>query len=462
MEFEFVLRSKCLRNLIILRPPEDTKMFNIKIGKKKINLPFYTASAFSTEITRIINQDSTIDEIEINIDDSIAQKIEDVLKGNSVIFRNKNDARLFFIFGKEIGNDEFLIPLSEYNKRERLSEVTKENVIDRINDIKLEVSEYEIDVSIYEKEFAFIAKNMSVIGKDPKFIAWCCEEGNNELALAIMNRQDILTRDECEFFDIVINICQNNKDKECFKPYNLLECIKFEYCSYDCYTRFIDFIKTNNDLSTGLNKNIIARCFERILKRSYPNQEEQIVEGRHKRFYKSKQTKDIDNGCLVELFNDVNSKIGPQGLQWIGNDGRVAIQALIGKKDDPKLNYHNIPWERNSKGDKWWNENHPWYEITFGEKYICPTGYALMGRKLCNGNLVKGWKLYGQKKNDSWVTLDEHKDSVFGFREVRTFEIKTNDMFKAFKIEMTQPENTGNWAFCIGQIEIFGDIYLKY
>ena len=39
------------------------------------------------------------------------------------------------------------------------------------------------------------------------------------------------------------------------------------------------------------------------------------------------------------------------------------------------------------------------------------------------------------------------------------FLINANESYNSFKIRMTKTNTIGDWALCLGQIEVFGDIY---
>jgi hypothetical protein len=388
--------------------------------------------------------------LDMKIDENCICKIESVLNCRSVKVENKKEAVVFAVFGQQIGNDEFKNPLRKFIEKENV-DISESNVMQRIEYNTLAAAEGKLDGTIFEREFSFIAKNMSVLGFNKEFLNWCIKEENNGLAKMIMNRKDIVISDEDELLNIILNICKH-AEKASFIPFNLLECVHFELCGAESHKKLIEFFKTCNELSSGHGKGIIISCFEKIIG-SYEIKKEKLIEGRHRRFYLSKREKNIDDGCLVALVKDVKCAC-PEGLTLFN-----PIDYLIGKHDDLTLNCHNIPWELNCGRD--WENNHPWYELTFGNKIIHPTGYALMGRKYCNGHFVKGWKLYGRKIDGTWVDLDIHQNEPFTRCEVRTYDINTEDEFISFKFEMTEPETTGNWAFCIGQMEIFGDIFIK-
>ena len=57
--------------------------------------------------------------------------------------------------------------------------------------------------------------------------------------------------------------------------------------------------------------------------------------------------------------------------------------------------------------------------------------------------------------------MNSVSNEPFSFAENRTFPLKTSKSFNAFKIEMIDTNTNNAWALCIGQIEVFGDIYRR-
>ena len=81
-----------------------------------------------------------------------------------------------------------------------------------------------------------------------------------------------------------------------------------------------------------------------------------------------------------------------------------------------------------------------------------------MGRRTSSANLLKGWDFFGKDRRDQWILLSSFSNKQFAQNEVRTYNISSNEAFSAFLIKMTEPESSGYWTFCMGQIEVFGDI----
>ena len=154
-----------------------------------------------------------------------------------------------------------------------------------------------------------------------------------------------------------------------------------------------------------------------------------------------RKTSDIYNGCLSFLRTELTSVLPPNEAWSTGN-----IQSIVG--NPTPVNAHNDPY-KNPPG---------FIEIYFGTKYIFPFAYSLMGRRYDGGRL-KSWEFYGRNKNNQWILLHKEDNNPLFRSEERTYQIKAKESFNGFKIYMTESNDDGNWALCLGQIEVFGDVY---
>lgn len=151
----------------------------------------------------------------------------------------------------------------------------------------------------------------------------------------------------------------------------------------------------------------------------------------------------VFSGYLAFLKNDLTSKL-PENKTW-GN-----VKGIKGIVGEPIIyNVHPTPHL----------EPPSWYEIYFGDKYIVPSAYFLMGRRNSYANLLKSWNFSGKTINNEWKVLHSVVDKQFSFYENRTYILKGNEPYKAFKLEMTKADSNNAWALCVGQIEVFGNIY---
>ena len=151
------------------------------------------------------------------------------------------------------------------------------------------------------------------------------------------------------------------------------------------------------------------------------------------------------DGCLNRLRKDLTSRI-PDNTHWI--NGVNGIKDLVGTKN--VVNAYSTPY----------NINNPFIEIYFGDKYIYPVAYYLMGRRLQGyTNFLRSWKFSGRNKKGEWILLHKENDKTFSFGENRTYLVKPEEAFNGFRIEMTDTDSAGTFALCLGQIEVYGNIY---
>ena len=152
----------------------------------------------------------------------------------------------------------------------------------------------------------------------------------------------------------------------------------------------------------------------------------------------------IYDGCLTYLRNSLTSEIA-EGRKW----SESGIKSLVGTKTP--INEHVEPFDSPPA----------FFKIYFGQYYIKPISYSLMGRRISqfNDNYLQGWDFYGRNKNNEWVLLSSYSNSMFNFAEERHFPLEDSDFYSGFMLKMTQPDSSGKWALCIGQIEVHGYIY---
>ena len=153
---------------------------------------------------------------------------------------------------------------------------------------------------------------------------------------------------------------------------------------------------------------------------------------------------DIFDGCLSYLRESLTAVL-PPGQEFI-NGG---IKNLVGTKE--VFNARNDPFE-----------NPPaYFEIYFAEKFIFPTAYSLMGRRSekYKDSYLKSWEFSGKNRDGNWVLLHSETNKPFKFAEERTFPLTVSESFNGFKISMTEKNTNPDWALCLGQIEVFGDIF---
>ena len=159
-----------------------------------------------------------------------------------------------------------------------------------------------------------------------------------------------------------------------------------------------------------------------------------------------RDTSDIFNGCLSYLKETITSEFS-EGESWAG----IGITGLVGSPT--QYNTHNSPGTHQNVS----------LQIFLGGKYILPCAYSLMGRRdpTYKDSYLKGWVFYGRNKNNVWINLSSYSNKAFSFGEKRTFLLNSSESYNAFMLKMTETNTDNNWYLCLGQIEVYGDIYSK-
>ena len=153
----------------------------------------------------------------------------------------------------------------------------------------------------------------------------------------------------------------------------------------------------------------------------------------------------IYDGCLTYLRSELVGEL-PEGQRWETNSAN-GITNLIGCEES--INEHNVPY----------NLPPSYYKIYFGNHFIKPTSYTLMGRRAATGNYLKGWNFFGLNIKKEWVLLSSYSNSLLQPKELRTIDIDNHGPFIGFMLKMTEPEASNTWALTIGQMEVHGYIY---
>ena len=162
-------------------------------------------------------------------------------------------------------------------------------------------------------------------------------------------------------------------------------------------------------------------------------------------------TRKYFDGCLNRLRKDLTSII-PDNTRW--TNGVNGIKDLVGTEE--VVDAYSTPFDI----------KYPFIEIYFGNKYIYPVAYYLMGRRYKGyTNFLRSWNFMGRNKKGEWILLHEENEKPFSFGENRTYLLKAEEAFNGFKIAMTDicsfgdSSRNGDWALCLGQIEVYGNIY---
>ena len=160
-----------------------------------------------------------------------------------------------------------------------------------------------------------------------------------------------------------------------------------------------------------------------------------------------RDTSNIFSGCLAYLKSDLTAKL-PEGQSFTEE---IGIKGIVGS--EAIYNVHNTPYDAAPA----------YIEIYFGDKYIFPTAFSLMARRhpQYKANYLKSWAFFGRDETGVWNLLETESNKPYSQAEKRTYPLNVNRSFNAFKIQLIDTETSGKWALCLGQIEVFGDIYKR-
>ena len=154
------------------------------------------------------------------------------------------------------------------------------------------------------------------------------------------------------------------------------------------------------------------------------------------------------DGCLTHVKPNITDAL-PPGQTWVSENG---IKALIG--NPTVVNEHNFPWTTPPA----------WYDVFFGNYFIQPTAYSLMGRRIptLDHSYLRDGDFFGHSISGNLVLLSSYRNSPFSFGVIRTFSVLSHESFKGFRLEIKEPNTNSNWRLGIGQIEVFGYIFSQY
>ena len=160
-----------------------------------------------------------------------------------------------------------------------------------------------------------------------------------------------------------------------------------------------------------------------------------------------RDTSNIFGGCLAYLRDDLSAVL-PEGQNL---NFKIGIKGIIGS--ETQYNLHNTPYDKAPS----------FFEIYFGNRYIFPIAYSMMGRRdpTYKVHFLKSWNFFGRDEAGVWNLLHTQTDQPFTFGENRTYPLSVKKRFNGFKIQMIDTSTDGGWIICLGQFDVFGDIYKR-
>ena len=250
------------------RLSDPSNLFTICLNGIEFSIPTEIAICYSTLITQILEVESTLNRIDINIkfnNKNNTQKIIEVLKdryltNEKIEINSKEDIFDLGLFGKEFGCEYFLAPLKEYL-------LTEENNINTENVFQLlDYADQFNNYPLIEKLLAFITTNFYAFSTKPDFLDWCCNDKNTERVESIISSKNLRLDDENQLLDFLLKLCT-------IKPYFefLFEYVYIEYCNIPSCKEFLEYLSTKKvEFQSNSMKNILHCMGRRLCQTQLP------------------------------------------------------------------------------------------------------------------------------------------------------------------------------------------------
>jgi hypothetical protein len=259
MTFTFDISSNFLRNI---RPLEFLKgdSFILQLNDTAVSFPIAVAAGLSTNISKLLQKDSTARKYHIKIDfhnDRNNERIIEILNSSESkinVTLEGDDAVDFAEFGIAFGNDEFIKPLETFEKHMEEG-LSIKNILDIIK-YKDAFSHYKGHEVDFTKEITYIAQNFSSFAKENKFIEWCKDDMNVSRVESIVRSDDIHLNCEDDLLNFILQIndcCEN-------KFIRLLQYVHLEFCSISSCRAFLEVIDRNDSLQSKNQRESVLLC----------------------------------------------------------------------------------------------------------------------------------------------------------------------------------------------------------
>lgn len=324
-------------------------------------------------------------------------------------------------------------------------EITNDNVFSLIHEHEKYPFFYSEKIS---KEVEFIASHFYEIYKTHKNELL---QLTNELLLKIVSNSRLQIYSEDQLLDFI---------NECYildtSNYNLYEYVYFINASSDSIKKFI--LNFNyNDMTHSIWQKISYRLQQEIpdLK-----SEEELGIDINSRYREISFPFSIENefsGIIKYLRNQSNDQI----------DQVVKITSSSIYNDDTNYKPSNVVFfdDQNSFFCTK-NEKNSWICFEFKNNSIIPTHYSIKSVKWKQSDTYpKSWVIQGSNDNESWMNLDEEKNSseLNHPLAVHTFKnnMIRNRMFKYIRILSTGPDWLGSNFLGLNSFEIYGKLIIE-
>ena len=438
-------------------------------GKDSVSIQTEFAASISTYFYNTLISDITINRIDLNDifqtnfrNESNKSLILQLLSDNTFEVENISDEDIldFFEFGCSIGCSLFMQPLLDQYLKQSENVTNYEN--EPIANILSIITNKSIlqHYSSYNKSFAnlsnlsssneidFVSKNLFKLMTNEEFFKWCFEAQNYDLIERIISNENVIVESEDSLLEFILSLSQRN---ETFL--NLLKYVFLEYCSIECISNFITFIKGRIESTEYKQEEsvlFISCLSRRCLKLS--NGTKLSTLKRHE--------KTINNITEVS-FDSNNPKKGILNHEYLKDN--INLKASSNDCPDNQLMKLSDLFVR-MYDYTFCTKNEANSSITAtikDNKSFIVNKYMIRGN-WCDNNWcqLRSWTVKGQlSSTKEWIELDSHSnENPFNKYEVRTFDIKETEPLCGVQIIQTGPNSYNDNYFGISGFDVFGKI----
>ena len=244
----------------------DDDMFSVFINGKEVRYPLFLVTMLSSEISKLINKDSTLRTFNINIQfrsqkskEKIINILESGQQGTNEKIENDEEVLDFADFGSSFGCEMFVKPFESFVEKLKKEGINENNAINIIES-KDFISRVNDKESCIDQEIEYISSNFSAFCDKERFIEWSKRKENEERVEQIIGNKKFHLNKEDDLFYFIMNI---NKDENRF--INLFSYVHLEFCTAGCCKQLIEMIRKNDILQSRNYRDSILECINRKL-----------------------------------------------------------------------------------------------------------------------------------------------------------------------------------------------------
>ena len=429
---QFQIKEESLKNICIIGDTEITNStctFTIN-GEASIQLSLFLAIAHSSIFANIVLNNNRQREMAVNVefkgrvDKSFYQKLDDALHMKPVSL-SADDVYNFAQFGKTIGNNSFLIPLTEeYQKLHNDNDISLENAVQRLREKVF----LNMDPIFYEKEVELIAKNFDDVAGS--LLSMFSDSAYSNAFDYILTNENLTLKNEDTLLQFIIDLSSRNQYYEYLFKY-----VWIEYCSSDLIKIFLQYVKDNICINQSINS--VIQCISRkLILEQYPISQFNYIAQR-------KLHVNIDSNTNNEGILSTENKLNNVNMNC-SSSYSGSLTNLLNLND-------NSEFATSSSRNSWISAS-----LKNNKPFIL-SKYLLKGRPNNNtSHALLTWKLEGKKKSDNnWIRLDV-RDDIVETMKTKEYPILCSEELIEVKLTQVGYNSSGSDYLYLGGFEIFG------